>query len=459
MKRKVLALALAGAMVCSFAGCGSSASSEAPAAETAAASGEAAPAAEEEAAPAAADGEAVTIKLLHFKTEVADQIEDAAKAYTAEHPNVTVAVTCSSDYNADLKAAMSSSDMPTIYCLDGPEDLKEWDGYVEDLSAEPWVDSVFDGYLDNMTKDGKIYGLPMTVEGYGFIYNKAMFEAAGVDLTTCQTVEDFDAAFGTLKEKIDAGELADEFPALTSVVSFPVGEGWVPGLHTSNIFLAAEFDGDVTAASAGSIEFKYADDFKKLVDLQVKYTEFADDPTALNAVDYSAQVSALITESCAVIQQGNWVASEVMNADPDLFEKLDMVAMPITEGYNGKLPVGVNTNLCVNAKADAAQIAAAKDFLTWLYTSETGKDFVYNQFGFIPVMSGYEDFEITNPLIKAIMNYSADGNTINWVISAYPSGWSDGVCGMNIQKYIGGQESWEDGIADDVAQWSALAAQ
>ena len=416
---------------------------------------------EEDAAPSVvANGEDVTISILHFKTEVADQIEDAIAAYEEEHPNVTITTQVSNDYNSDLKARMSSSDKPTIYNLDGAEDLKEWEGYYEDLSDQPWVGEVFEGYLDNMTLDGKVYGLPMSVEGYGFIYNKAIFDAAGIDLASCVTVDDFDKAFGELKEKIDNGDLAEDYPDLAAVLSFPAGEGWVPGLHTSNVFLSAEFEGSAAAAAeAEGIEFKYGDDFQKLVDLQVKYTADAEEPSLLNAVDYSSQMSDLLTETVAVIQQGNWISSEVMNTDEELLGKLDMVAMPSTEATAGTLPVGVNTNWVVNAQADANQIEAAKDFLNWLYTSETGKDFVINQFGFIPVMSGYEDFEIENPLINAIIRYSGDGKTTNWVIAAYPAGWSDGVCGSDIQAYLAGEKTWDEVISDCVEQWKALKTQ
>ena len=441
----------------------SSDAEEAAESETASADAEETEAAaeEEEAAPGeVANGEDVTISILHFKTEVADQIEDAIAAYEEEHPNVTITTQVSNDYNSDLKARMSSSDKPTIYNLDGAEDLKEWEGYYEDLSDQPWVGEVFEGYLDNMTLDGKVYGLPMSVEGYGFIYNKEIFDAAGIDLAACETVDDFDKAFGELKEKIDNGDLAEDYPDLTAVLSFPAGEGWVPGLHTSNVFLSAEFDGSAAAAAeADGIEFTYGDDFQKLVDLQVKYTADAEEPSLLNAVDYSAQMSDLLTETVAVIQQGNWISSEVMNTDEELLGKLDMVAMPSTEATQGTLPVGVNTNWVVNAQADDNQREAAKDFLNWLYTSETGKDFVINQFGFIPVMTGYEEFEIENPLINAIIRYSGDGKTTNWVIAAYPAGWSDGVCGSDIQAYLAGEKTWDEVISDCVDQWKALKTQ
>lgn len=452
MKKKVFALTLTGVMALGLAACGGSSASTASSAGSAAAAAQSTSAA----APAAAGD--VSINLIHFKTEAADQFDAAAEAYKAA-TGVTVNMTCSNDYNTDLKAAMSTDDMPTIFCLDGPEDLLEWDGYVEDLSDQPWVDMVFEGYLNNMTKDGKVYGLPQAVEGYGFIYNKEIFEAAGVDIASCLSVEDFDAAFGALKEKIDAGELADQFPNLEAVVSFPAGEGWVPGLHTSNLFISAEFDGDALAASQGELTMKYAADFQKLIDLQVKYTAFADDPMALNSVDYSAQVSSLITENVAVIQQGNWVGPEILNADPELLPKLGMIAMPIGNGYDGKLPVGVSTNFCVNAKSSPEQIAAAKDFLTWLYTSDEGKNFVANEFRFIPVMEGYEEFQSDNTLINDIMDYASRGETLNWVLAAYPSGWSDGVMGMNIQKYIAGEETWDECIAEVVAQWNALKMQ
>ena len=66
---------------------------------------------------------------------------------------------------------------------------------------------------------------------------------------------------------------------------------------------------------------------------------------------------------------------------------------------------------------------AAKDFLNWIYTSEKGKDYVINKFGFIPPFKGYEaeNLQPKDALAKDIMDYSKNGKTIQWVFMGYVS--------------------------------------
>ncbi len=36
-------------------------------------------------------------------------------------------------------------------------------------------------YTGSITVDGKVYGMPMNIEGFGVIYNKALFQKAGIN--------------------------------------------------------------------------------------------------------------------------------------------------------------------------------------------------------------------------------------------------------------------------------------
>lgn len=401
--------------------------------------------------------EEAVVDIFQFKVEIAEELQKAAELYMESHENVTINVESSSAYQADLRAKMAGTDQPEIFCIDGPEHILNWGDQLEDLSDQPWVPLVNDGLLGAVTNDQGIWGLPVTIEGYGFIYNKAIFEAAGIDLESATSYAAMNDAFAALQEQINAGTLSEEFPVLEAVTDFPAGEKWVGGLHTANVVLSCEFESAMKAFEAPGIELKYSDAFKKLIDLQTMYSPNANNLDKLNTVDYGQQVGGgLLIERVAVIQQGNWITAEVMSMDPEFLEKLNMIAMPVDGVAEGKLPVGVPTNWAVNADSSDVDKAAAKDFLNWLYTSEEGKDIIVNHLSFIPVMQGYESYTVSDPLGKAIQAYSASGNTLGWVTAAFPAGWSDGVMGTGIQKYLSGVEEWDTVIADAVVQWSEL---
>ncbi|MCG3057046.1 extracellular solute-binding protein, partial [Escherichia coli] len=78
------------------------------------------------------------------------------------------------------------------------------------------IKDAFDNTLDPMTIDGKVYGQPMNLEGYGFTYNKELFKKAGIKEVP-QTLDELEAAAKKLKA------------AGITPFSIGYGEWWVLG--------------------------------------------------------------------------------------------------------------------------------------------------------------------------------------------------------------------------------------
>ena len=182
-----------------------------------------------------AEGDTVIINLYQNKSEIADPLQKAADAYTKEHPNVKINVESiqGNDYNTNLKAKLMGDNAVDIFALG--DNITNMMDYVEDLSAEPWVKNAVDGSIDDVTVDGKVYGLPVSVEGYGLVYNKEIFKDAGIDASTLTSYDAIDRAFANLQEQIDSGKLKDKYPQLEAVEDYAAKETWIPGLHTLNV--------------------------------------------------------------------------------------------------------------------------------------------------------------------------------------------------------------------------------
>ena len=117
----------------------------------------------------------VTIDIFQFKVEAKDAIEKAAKEYEKTHEGVTINIETvggGTNYNPALKAKFQSGDEPTIFNIGGPQDAVDWEESLEDLTSADLTKQALDNTLGAVTKGGKIYGLPVGLEGYGFIYNK-----------------------------------------------------------------------------------------------------------------------------------------------------------------------------------------------------------------------------------------------------------------------------------------------
>jgi len=398
--------------------------------------------------------EEVTLNIFQFKVEAKDALESAVEAYMSENPHVHIDVKTvggGDDYGAALRSQFSSGNEPTIYNVGGLQDAYDWEEKLEDLSNEPWIDLAFSGTLDAVTINGKIVGMPFNQEGYGLIYNKRIFEEAGIDASKITTYAALEEAVKTIDAKKD--ELG-----LKAVFAFPAKETWVTGLHLANVQFANEFSSVKEAFEAETIEMPYADAWKKLLDLQADYAYQPDGTKgSLVAVDYSTQVEELFSlEQVAIIQQGNWAYGGIASVDEEVAKNTGLLPMPLEGVVEDSIPVGIPMYWAINSNAEDAQKDAAKDFLNWLYTSDEGKERIINDFMFIPAFKGYEGLEPSDPLAKDILEYSNNGKTMPWVFMGYPTGWGQDKLGADIQAYLGGELTWDELIENAKTTWQEL---
>lgn len=449
MKKRVLSMLLVSALaIMSISGCGKSEQVKPEQEETK----------EEVQEEVQEVEEAAVIDIFQNKSEIAEQLQDAVNLYMKEHPNVKINLETvqGNDYNATLKAKMLNDDQPEIMALSSSAIVQEYQEYLEDLSDQPWVDHIVDAAKSDVEIDGKILGLPIALEGYGIVYNKEIFETAGIDVSTLTSYEAMDEAFAALQAKIDAGELKDKYPVLEAVWEFPGKETWILALHGLNVALANDYESANALMKEKEIEFKYAEELKALYELETKYTSAKDNLALLNAVDYATQVGGgLGIERVAVIQQGNWVGSELRNISEDFAEKIDMLPVPLKGINEDSIYVGVAINWCINKNSSDINKQAAKDFMNWLYQSEEGKKIVTEEFGFISALDNYEGYELSDPLSKRVSQYIQEGQVKPWVQGGFPQGY-EAQAAADLQAYLSGDYSWDECINKLKEDFAAL---
>ena len=389
----------------------------------------------------AKSGENVKITIFQSKIEANDGYKKLIAAYEKDHPNVEInleAVT-GNDFGASLKAKMQS-DPPTIFSVGGFSDMKDYADVLEDLSDLDIMKHTLEGTTDTFTKDGKVYAVPLYMEGYGFVINKQMFEDAGVSVDSMMNFEGMKAGFDTLKEKIDNGEMKDKYV---------------------NVALTHDFKTPNEAYAADSLPGTGFEDYKKMVDFQASYTTNADNTANLNSVDYTTSLEGgLAIERVACIKQGNWVAPAVETTDPEVLQKLDMLPYSVPGYSDGKYFVGVSGYWAIHNKSTDAQKAAAKDFINWMFSDPEAQKIVVNDCKFIPPYDNFDGMQASDPLSQRIMDANNSGNTMNgWVYSGAPNTWSQQVAGVEVQKYLAGEADWDEVTKTCIEQWSALRKQ
>ena len=88
----------------------------------------------------------------------------------------------SDNYEAVLKTQMASSNAPDIFSWQGYLAMVPFveDNKVADLSNESFDSIVFPNFLESGKKDGRQYGIPTIMQSLGLLYNKDVFEKAGI---------------------------------------------------------------------------------------------------------------------------------------------------------------------------------------------------------------------------------------------------------------------------------------
>jgi raffinose/stachyose/melibiose transport system substrate-binding protein len=395
----------------------------------------------------------VTVDIFQFKVEAKEALDSASQEYMKQNPNVTINIKTvggGDDYGAALKTTFASGKEPAIFNVGGLQDVFDWEEHLEDLSNESWINQAFSGTLDAVTVDGKVFGLPFNQEGYGLIYNKAIFDKAGIDPSSIKS-------FKALEEAVKKLDSMKKELELKAVFAFPAKETWVTGLHLANVQFANEFSSVNEAFNAKEIKMPYADAWKKLLDIQSNYAYMPDGSKgSLNAVDYSTQVEEMFSLGrVALIQQGNWAYGSIAGIDEELAANIGFLPLPLEGVLEDSIPVGIPMYWAVNNGKSDDEKVVAKDFLNWLYTSDEGKNRIINDFNFIPAFKGYEgdSLQPKDPLAKDILRYSNEGKTMPWVFMGYPSGWGMDKLGADIQGYLSGDLKWDKLVENAIATW------
>ncbi len=387
----------------------------------------------------------VTIKMFQFKVEIAEQLQNLVNEYEKE-TGVKVQIETvggGADYGAALKAKFNSGDKPDIFNNGGFSDLDLWLENLEELSDQPWVKDLVKGTDEPMTHDGKLYGMPIGVEGYGFIYNKDLFAQAGITEVP-KTLTQLEDAAKKLQDK-----------GITPFIN-GYGEWWVLGNHFVNLPFAYQADPNAFIAGLNDGSQKIPgnevfENWTKLFDLTVKYG--GKNPLQ---TDYNTQVTEFATGKAAMTQQGNWTQVQITKTNPDV--NIGFMPMPISEdaAANDKLFVGVPNNWVINKNSAVKE--EAKAFLNWMVTSETGKSYITKEFKFIPALTTISATEEDlGALASDIMKYNKDGKVLSWNWFKFPQGEaSSKKFGDSMQGYVGGQLTKEKMLEAFQSTWDSL---
>jgi raffinose/stachyose/melibiose transport system substrate-binding protein len=403
--KRAIAMGLAASMAVSLAACSPGSTTSSGAASAASTNTE-----------AKKGGE---IRLLNGKIEIDKQLKAYAKSYE-EKTGVKVTIESLGggvDIGGTLKGYLISNNMPDIFVIGGQTDYETWKDHIIDLDGEKWASDTSVAFKN---PEGKVYGFPYAVEGYGIAYNKDILDKAGVDPTKLTNFDAYKAAF----EKIDSMKSSLGLTAVASVAAESGQMYWSTANHLFGSYLAQGLKRDDTKyidmLNSGKIDDARMAQFASFIKMLFSYS----DKKTLISGTYDDQLALWATGKTAFITQGNWIDPSL----PTYNAKFNAGLAPLAFTKENTDGVLADSPSWWSIYKDSKNIQAAKDFLTSLATTEEGAKCLVTDAGMI---SPFKSCKVvpTTPLAKNLMTWVQGNKTYAWQWSKMPVGIAQNATG------------------------------
>lgn len=368
--------------------------------------------------------ESVTLNLLFYSPELAEQYDDMVAAYKAE-TGVNLEITVlQTDYRSVLTSRINSGDIPDVFMSSAYADNSTYKDYVYDLTDEDFMNQIEPSALQGVTVEGRVLGYPFLVQSHSFIYNKQVFTDAGI--TTLPR---------TLREMEEAAEKLEAIGVQPFATGFK--EFWVLP-QTSWQALAPAiasyggYESFVKQLNARTLKFKDIPEMSQVFDLLDLIKKYGGPKP--NESDFNDQTSSIATGRVGIIHQGNWAEDTIRKTNPDV--ELGFMMGPAGE-VASDAGIMFDSNQTIRVAKDSKNLSAVLDWLRWLSTSEYGKNWIPGKIKQMSPIKGATAPE--SQIAKETVQLLAKGVPgYPWFYQMWPTG-TEQQLGAILQGYCAGQ--------------------
>ena len=411
------------------------------------------------------DSDTGSVYYMNFKPEVAEVWEEIAEVYEQETGvKVKVVTAAGGNYESTLKSEIVKSDAPTLFQINGPIGYQAWKDYCADLSDTQFYQALSDKELAIKGEDGGVYGVPYTMEGYGIIYNLEImnryFATTGAVVGSIEEINNF----ATLKAVVEDMQSKKEELGIRGVfaaTSLLPSEEWRWHTHLANLPVYAEYQAN-GVTDMQEINFAFQTNFKNIFDLYLQNS--TTEPKMLGSKGVNDSMAEFALGQCAMVQNGNWAWGQIAEVSGNVVKAENIGFLPIYMGLEGEenqgLCVGTENYFCINSQASEADRKASADFVYWLISSPTGKDYMVNKLGNVaPFTTFTEEEKPADPLAKSMLKIMESGKvSIPWIFTTFPSQTFKDYFGSALLEYAQGTMDWNGVVSVVQEQWKAEKA-
>ena len=320
-----------------------------------------------------------TLTMQIWDTAQRDAMQALADAYHEINPDVTIEVQVTSwdEYWTKLEAAAGSGNLPDVFWMHTNNILMYADnGMLADVT-DLYDDDTYSHYSDisianTLGSDGRMYGVPKDKDTICLVYNKEMFDAAGVS---------YPDETWTWDDLVDASAKIYEATGKYGYMAYADDQlGYWNFVYQNGGYILNE---DKTAA--GLDQPATIEAMKFYIGLQDN--DWCPDQTYFAE---TAPGNAFFSEQGAMFFEGTWSLLSEMQNYPEMQGKWDVAVLPKAPNpASGDGRATISNGLCYATSADNQDNETVMNFLRWLGTEEAQQ--IQSSYG--AAISAYEGCE------------------------------------------------------------------
>ena len=314
------------------------------------------------------DGTDLTASL-KILTQRTDLIEDGTfdkyiSEFNAIYPNISIKYEGMTDYANDMTTRLTSNDWGDICMVPTTIPLTELGDYFEPLCSVSDIENDYN-FASNRSFDGTVYGIPSTGNVQGIVYNKAVFEKAGIDKLPT-TPDEFLDALQKIKDNTDAIPLYTNYAAGWTMSAWDayIGGGATGDADWMNITMPQTADPFAPGVPTGDAQSgPYAVYYTLYEAVKRGLTE--DDPTT---TDWEGCKPMINNGQIGAMVLGSWAVVQMQDAGD---HASDIAYMPFPITVNGTQYASAGADYCfgVNKNISDDNKLAAELYIKWFSES------------------------------------------------------------------------------------------
>lgn len=298
------------------------------------------------------------LKFLTHKTDVVDtKFKEYVEEFQKLYPNVNIEYEGITDYANDVTTRLSTGDWGDICMIPTTVDKDELSNYFTDFGSYKTLSEQYN-YLDNFKYGDQTFGIPSMANVQGIVYNKAVFEEAGVTEIP-KTPDEFIAALQKIKDNTDAIPLYTNFAADWTMCAW---DAYIDGNATGDP--AYSHEGRTKGLNPFSDN---GDETGPYAVYNTLYTAVKDglteeDPTT---TDWEGSKGMMNKGEIGCMVLGSWAIPQIQDAGEN---SDDIAYMPFPITVNGKQYAAAGPDYCygINVNSSEDNQIAAMCYIKWL---------------------------------------------------------------------------------------------